>query len=108
MVVRLQNNNIKKCVKSLVTMFNGTSTLELTIQLLVYKLEMIDMAGRPSITKEHHEVRSCKVADRTGCINMSLWDEPGKLLQVGHRAAFPGGELRYLVFLMDNQVSCIH
>ncbi|KAA0194257.1 hypothetical protein HAZT_HAZT010706, partial [Hyalella azteca] len=35
------------------------------------------------MTKENHEVRSCKVADRTGCINISLWDEPGKLLQPG-------------------------
>jgi len=39
--------------------------------------------GRASITKDHHEVRSCKVADRTACVNMSLWDEPGKLLQPG-------------------------
>ena len=39
-------------------------------------------SGRASVTKENHEVRSCKVADKTGCINISLWDEPGKLLQV--------------------------
>ncbi|KAB7498483.1 SOSS complex subunit B1 [Armadillidium nasatum] len=39
--------------------------------------------GRPNTTKEQHEVRSCKVADRTGCINISLWDEPGTLLQPG-------------------------
>ncbi|XP_045598347.1 SOSS complex subunit B1-B isoform X7 [Procambarus clarkii] len=39
--------------------------------------------GRPNMTKENHEVRSVKVADRSGCINISLWDEPGQLLQPG-------------------------
>jgi len=39
--------------------------------------------GRPNMTKENHEVRSCKVADRSGCINISLWDEPGQLLMPG-------------------------
>ncbi|XP_071523863.1 SOSS complex subunit B1 isoform X3 [Panulirus ornatus] len=39
--------------------------------------------GRPNVTKENHEVRSVKVADRTGSINISLWDEPGQLLQPG-------------------------
>ncbi|KAG0729162.1 SOSS complex subunit B [Chionoecetes opilio] len=41
--------------------------------------------GRPNLTKENHEVRSVKVADRSGCINISLWDEPGQLLLVGPR-----------------------
>ena len=45
-------------------------------------LRFILSVGRPNMTKEQHEVRSCKVADRTGCINISLWDEPGTLLQV--------------------------
>lgn len=39
--------------------------------------------GRPNVTKENHEVRSVKVADRSGCINISIWDEPGQLLQPG-------------------------
>ncbi|XP_069938712.1 SOSS complex subunit B1 isoform X3 [Cherax quadricarinatus] len=39
--------------------------------------------GRPNLTKESHEVRSVKVADRSGCINISLWGEPGQLLQPG-------------------------
>lgn len=43
---------------------------------------ILDM-GRPNITKEGHEVRSCKVADKTGSVNVSLWDEPGQLLQSG-------------------------
>lgn len=34
-------------------------------------------------TKENREVFSFKVADQTACINCSIWDEPGKLLQPG-------------------------
>lgn len=37
--------------------------------------------GPPSITKEAHEIRTCKVADRTGCINLSVWGELGTHLQ---------------------------
>lgn len=39
--------------------------------------------GKPSTTKDGHEVRSIRVADRTGCVNLSIWDEPGTLLQPG-------------------------
>ncbi|XP_042873228.1 SOSS complex subunit B1-A-like isoform X1 [Penaeus japonicus] len=49
------------------------------LKLLFIVLEI----GRPNVTKENHEVRSCKVADKTGCINISVWDEPGQLLQPG-------------------------
>lgn len=35
------------------------------------------------MTKENHEVRSCKIADKTGSVNASIWDEPGQLLQSG-------------------------
>lgn len=34
-------------------------------------------------TKDGHEVRSCKVADRTGSITISVWDEIGGLIQTG-------------------------
>ncbi|XP_040609578.1 SOSS complex subunit B2-like isoform X2 [Mesocricetus auratus] len=34
-------------------------------------------------TKDGHEVRSCKVADRTGSITISVWDEMGRLIQTG-------------------------
>lgn len=33
--------------------------------------------------KENREVRTLKVADATACINVSIWDEPGALLQPG-------------------------
>ncbi|CAH1248302.1 NABP2 [Branchiostoma lanceolatum] len=39
--------------------------------------------GRPTQTKDGHEVRSCKVADKTGSINISVWDEVGELMQSG-------------------------
>ena len=39
--------------------------------------------SRPTKTKEGHEVRSCRVADRTGSINLSVWDNLGQLIQSG-------------------------
>lgn len=39
--------------------------------------------GRPNTTKDGHEVRTCKVADRSASINLSVWDEPGHFLQQG-------------------------
>ena len=34
-------------------------------------------------TKDGHEVRSCKVADKTGSINLSIWGEYGNHVQPG-------------------------
>ena len=34
-------------------------------------------------TKDGHEVRTCKVADKTGSINISVWDDVGNLNQPG-------------------------
>ncbi|XP_064646527.1 SOSS complex subunit B2-like [Lineus longissimus] len=39
--------------------------------------------GKPTRTKDNHDVRSCKIADKTGCINISIWDEVGGLVQTG-------------------------
>ncbi|XP_041057413.1 SOSS complex subunit B2 isoform X3 [Carcharodon carcharias] len=39
--------------------------------------------GRVTKTKDGHEVRSCKVADKTGSITISVWDEVGGLIQPG-------------------------
>ncbi|XP_023221872.1 SOSS complex subunit B1-B-like [Centruroides sculpturatus] len=39
--------------------------------------------GRPNTTKDGHEVRTCKIADRSACINLSVWDEPGNYIQSG-------------------------
>ncbi|XP_054156186.1 SOSS complex subunit B1-B-like [Oppia nitens] len=39
--------------------------------------------GRPNTTKDDHEIRTVKLADRTGSINVCVWDEPGVYLQPG-------------------------
>lgn len=39
--------------------------------------------GHPTLTKENREVRTFKVADASGCINASVWDEAGQLLIPG-------------------------
>ncbi|KAI9588188.1 hypothetical protein GQX74_004034 [Glossina fuscipes] len=39
--------------------------------------------GTTTVTKENREVRNFKVGDHTACINVSIWDEPGKLISPG-------------------------
>uniref|UniRef100_W5MAQ0 Nucleic acid binding protein 2 n=1 Tax=Lepisosteus oculatus TaxID=7918 RepID=W5MAQ0_LEPOC len=39
--------------------------------------------GRVTKTKDGHQVRTCKVADKTGSISISVWDEIGGLIQAG-------------------------
>ncbi|KAH8412656.1 hypothetical protein KR009_004076 [Drosophila setifemur] len=39
--------------------------------------------GVATVTKENREVRNFKVGDHTACINVSIWDEPGKLITPG-------------------------
>lgn len=39
--------------------------------------------GVATITKENREVRTFKVADPSACINVSVWDSPGKLIVPG-------------------------
>ncbi|TRZ05955.1 hypothetical protein HGM15179_021152, partial [Zosterops borbonicus] len=39
--------------------------------------------GRVTKTKDGHEVRTCKVADKSGSINISVWDDVGTLIQPG-------------------------
>ncbi|EDW77890.1 uncharacterized protein Dwil_GK24725 [Drosophila willistoni] len=39
--------------------------------------------GVATVTKENREVRNFKVGDPTACINVSIWDEPGKLINPG-------------------------
>lgn len=41
------------------------------------------LEGRVTKTKDGHEVRTCKVADKTGSINISVWDDVGNLIQPG-------------------------
>lgn len=46
-------------------------------------LVVIFTLGRVTKTKDGHEVRSCKVADKSGSIAISVWDELGSLIQPG-------------------------
>ncbi|XP_030557110.1 SOSS complex subunit B homolog [Drosophila novamexicana] len=39
--------------------------------------------GVATVTKENREVRNFKVGDPTASINVSIWDEPGKLIAPG-------------------------
>ncbi|CAD5121971.1 DgyrCDS10427 [Dimorphilus gyrociliatus] len=54
---------------------NGSKDISLTFIILEI--------GKPNKTKDGHEVRSFKVADKTGVINLSVWDQYGELLQTG-------------------------
>ena len=49
------------------------------------------LTGKPTKTKDGHEVRSCRVADRTGSINASIWDDFGVHLQAGDIIRFCKG-----------------
>jgi len=51
--------------------------------LFLTETSMCDTSGKPTLTKDGHTVRTVKVADRTGAINMSVWDETGEQLQTG-------------------------
>lgn len=39
--------------------------------------------SRPSTTKEGHEIRTCRVADSSGAIHLSVWDKIGTYIQPG-------------------------
>lgn len=56
-----------------------TQSLDTNIQVQYVNLSL----GKPTKTKEGHEVRTCRVADKTGSINISVWDEWGQLIQSG-------------------------
>ena len=38
---------------------------------------------KPNTTKDGHEVRTVKIADKTGSINLSVWNEHGSVLREG-------------------------
>jgi len=43
----------------------------------------LNVTGTPTRTKDNHTVRSCKVADKTGSINISIWDDIGEMVVTG-------------------------
>ena len=50
-----------------------------SVNLLVIVLEI----GKPNQTKDGHEIRNVRVADKTGSINLSVWNEYGAVLREG-------------------------
>ncbi|KAI2797884.1 SOSS complex subunit B1 [Blomia tropicalis] len=38
---------------------------------------VLEQVGNRHITKDNHEIRTYRVADRTGSINLCIWDEAG-------------------------------
>ncbi len=38
---------------------------------------------KPNTTKDGHEVRTVRIADKTGSINLSVWNEHGSVLREG-------------------------
>lgn len=63
--------------------------------LNIVSFVVLDMIGKPSTTKDGHEVRTLKVADKTASINASVWDEPGALLQPGDICRLTKGYASY-------------
>jgi hypothetical protein len=55
-----------------------------TIERKYFKpVKLNPLTGRPSTTKDGHEVRTCKIADKTGSVNLSVWDDNGTYIQPG-------------------------
>lgn len=44
---------------------------------------VLEVGARPATTKDGIEIRTCKIADRTACINLSVWGELGQYIQPG-------------------------
>ena len=56
-----------------------TGMKEMTVVAVV-----LDNSGRVNPTKDGHEVRSIRIADRSGSVNLSVWDEPGERACTSH------------------------
>ena len=49
------------------------------VSLVVIVLDV----SKPTQTKDGHEVRSVRIADKTGSVNLSVWNEFGAVLREG-------------------------
>lgn len=63
--------------------YTQTCTIITTCMTLLPFSCISSLKGRVTKTKDGHEVRTCKVADKTGSINISVWDDVGNLIQPG-------------------------
>lgn len=77
------------CWTNFLFVYRNTTYTDITIKDIRPGLKNINVVfivlevGAATVTKENREVRTFKVADPTACINVSVWDEPGKLLVPG-------------------------
>ena len=49
------------------------------------------VTGKPNKTKDGNDIRTVKVADKSGSINMSVWNEYGAVIQPGDIVRFTKG-----------------
>lgn len=63
--------------------------------------------GRPNTTKDGHEVRTLKIADKTGSINVSVWDEPGNFIQPGDICKLTKGWVKHFSYFFFSSLSLI-
>lgn len=61
----------------------------LNVQFIVLEI------GKPNTTRDGREVRTVKVADKTACINLSMWGEIGDAIQTGDICRLTKGYASY-------------
>lgn len=74
---------VKGAIASLFAHIAAVSGVLSSLTHAVLTRLVLVLAGRVTKTKDGHEVRSCKVADKSGSIAISVWDELGSLIQAG-------------------------
>jgi ssDNA-binding replication factor A large subunit len=62
-----------------ITLIKDLKPQQRNLNLFVIVLDI----SKPTQTKDGHEVRSVRVADKTGSINLSVWNELGSVLKEG-------------------------
>lgn len=60
---------------------------------------VLDFAVNKYNTKEGHEIRTFKVADKTGSVNMCVWDELGAAITPGDICRISRGYTPFLYFI---------
>ena len=63
--------------------FFGIKHLKPSMRNLVLTVIVLEQDPNPTITKDGHVVRNLLVADRSGKIRLSVWNEPGEYLVPG-------------------------
>ena len=63
--------------------FFGIKHLKPSMRNLVLTVIVLEQDPNPTVTKDGHVVRNLLVADRSGKIRLSVWNEPGEYLVPG-------------------------